>query len=252
MFYDDELNVNVEMVELMRQIALLQERLGVEFRLRGFVKGELLTLEQAKALYEAGFRWLLIGFESGSPRILENINKKATLSDNTQAIAIARSAGLKIKGLMSIGHPGETESTVQQTRDWLLETRPDDFDCSIITTYPGTPYYDEALPHETLPNVYTYTYAKTSDRLHAYDLDYSATADFYKGDPEGGYRAYVFTDELGSDDLVRLRNWVEQSVRAELKIPFNPARASLRYEHSMGMGAGLPEFILRRSGVSTS
>ena len=43
MFYDDELNVNPSIVELMDGIADLQRRKGVEFRLRGFVKAELFT-----------------------------------------------------------------------------------------------------------------------------------------------------------------------------------------------------------------
>ena len=51
---------------------------------------------------------ILIGFESGSPRILRNINKKATVDDNTRAVEAAHRAGLKVKALMSIGHPGES------------------------------------------------------------------------------------------------------------------------------------------------
>src|SRR5690606_4889601 len=47
MFYDDELNVNKKMIELMNGISDLQEEVGVDFRLRGFVKAELFTQEQA-------------------------------------------------------------------------------------------------------------------------------------------------------------------------------------------------------------
>ncbi len=65
MLYDDELNVNRSMVELMNLISKTQKDLGVEFRLRGFVKSELFTDEQAEAMYRAGFRWILTGFESG-------------------------------------------------------------------------------------------------------------------------------------------------------------------------------------------
>src|SRR5262249_563757 len=75
MLYDDELNVSKSLVELMDSISDLQERLGVEFRLRGFVKAELFTETQARAMYRAGFRWLLCGFEAGHPRILANIQK---------------------------------------------------------------------------------------------------------------------------------------------------------------------------------
>jgi radical SAM superfamily enzyme YgiQ (UPF0313 family) len=247
MFYDDELNVNPKMVELMDALSATQERLGVDFRLRGFVKAQLFTDGQAAAMYRAGFRWVLTGFESGSPRILTNINKKATREDNTRCVEIARRHGLKVKALMSIGHPGETAETIAETRQWLLDVRPDDFDVTIITTYPGTPYYDEAVPHPTAPGVWTYTYRKTGDRLHAYEVDYTKVADYYKGDPDGGYQAFVYTDALSAEELVRLRDGVERDVRARLGIPFNPSAPAIRFEHSMGQLGPLPPNILRRT-----
>jgi hypothetical protein len=37
-------------------------------------------------------------------------------------------------------------------------------------------------------------------------------------------------------------------VRQALKIPFNPARPGIKYEHSMGMGNAIfPEWILKRT-----
>jgi len=250
MFYDDELNVSKSVVELMHAIADLQMRLGVEFRLRGFMKAELFTEAQAAAMHSAGFRWLLCGFEAANPRILTNIEKRATLEDNSRAVDIARRHGLKVKALMSIGHPGETERSALDIRDWLVSAAVDDFDCSIITTYPGTPYYDRAVAHETIDGVWTYTQPRTGDRLHAYDVDFTRTPDYYKGDPDGGYKAYVFTDSLASAELVQLRDGIERDVRKALSIPFNPSRAAMRFEHSMGQG--LPDFILRSSGATVA
>lgn len=248
MFYDDELNVNKKMIELMDGLTNLQMALGVEFRFRGFVKSELFTLDQAKAMRRAGFRWLLSGFESGAPRILENINKRATLADNNRTMDIAREAGLKVKALMSVGHPGESFDTISDTQAWLLAVQPDDFDCTIITTYPGTPYYDEAIPHPTLPGVFTYRQPKTGDLLHAVDVDFRFTMDYYKGDPKGGYKSFVFTDFITQDQLVERRSWVENSVRESLKIPFPVAQTAIRYEHSTGQGMNaLPDRILRVS-----
>lgn len=244
MFYDDELNVNKNMVQLMNMICDLQDELGVDFRLRGFVKAELFTQEQANVMHKAGFRQLLTGFESGSPRILTNINKKAKRDDNTRAVEYAKNAGLQVKALMSIGHPGESHETINETKEWLLEVEPDDFDCTIITTYPGTPYYDESV--KTRENVWTYTYKKTGDRLHSYDLDYNVTADYYKGSPDGGYQSYVYTDFISSSDLVKERDALEKDVRETLGIPFNPSAASVNFEHSMGQGQ-LPDSILRLS-----
>jgi radical SAM superfamily enzyme YgiQ (UPF0313 family) len=255
MFYDDELNVNKDMLSLMQALADLQDELGVDFRFRGFIKAELFTAAQAAAMHRAGFRWMLTGFESGAPRILENINKRSTRDENSRCVDLARQAGLKIKALMSIGHPGETEETVRDTQEWLRTTAPEDFDCTLITTYPGTPYYDEAVPHARLPGVWTYTYKKTGDRLHAYEIDFLAVADYYKGNPDGGYRSFVFTDALSAERLVELRAWVEESVRSTLKIPYPCARPGLKFEHSMGQGVNeaLPAYLLshapRRPGV---
>lgn len=253
MFYDDELNVNKKMVELMGLITAKQHQLGVEWRLRGFVKSELFTDEQATVMYEAGFRQLLIGFESGSERILRNINKRATKEDNTRSIKIAHEHGLKVKALMSLGHPGETRATIEETRQWLLDVKPDDFDATIITAYPGTPYYDRAVPVTGRSGHWVYTYEKGSDRDHLYqiELDYTTTADYYKGDPDGGYKAYVYTDELSTRELVEERDRVERSVRGELNIPFNPGAPALLYEHSMGQ-SGIPSRIFRQSANASN
>jgi radical SAM superfamily enzyme YgiQ (UPF0313 family) len=241
MLYDDELNVNPKIVELMDLIAKAQRDLGVEFRLRGFVKAELFTDRQAEAMYRAGFRWVLIGFESGHERILTNIQKKACQADNTRCMEIAKRYGLKVKALMSLGHPGESEETIRATRDWLLTVQPDDFDATVITTYPGTPYFDEAV--QTKPGVWTYTYQKTGDRLHSLEVDYRQVAEYYKGVP-GEYTSYTYTDHLSPEELVRLRDWLEADVRGTLNIPYNTGAAAVRYEHSMGQG-GIPPSILR-------
>ena len=71
-------------------------------------------------------------------------------------------------------------------------------------------------------------------------------ADYYKGDPNGGYRSFVYTDHLSAEELVKLRDMVERDVRQTLNIPFNPGAPALRYEHSMGQG--LPDFI-HRTGI---
>jgi anaerobic magnesium-protoporphyrin IX monomethyl ester cyclase len=247
MLYDDELNVNPNIVELMNLIHTTTKDLGTEFRLRGFIKAELFTDEQAEAMYRAGFRWILVGFESGHERILTNIQKKSAQADNTRCMDIAKRHGLKVKALMSVGHPGESEETIRATRDWLLAVKPEDFDATVITTYPGTPYFDEAVEND--PGVWTYTCEKTGDRLHSLAVDYREVAEYYKGVP-GEYTSYVYTDHLRAEDLVRLRDWLEKDVRGTLGIPYQTGAPAVRYEHSMGQG-GIPANILKASSRST-
>lgn len=243
MFFDDELNINKEMLPLMKGIKELQKKLGLELANRGFVKAELFNLEQAEAMREAGFRQVLCGFESGSERILRNIRKNATIEDNTGMLLDARSAGMEVKALMSLGHPGESRETIQDTVSWLLEMKVDDFDCTIITAYPGSPYFDDAVKvsDETFGGVWQFE--TNGDRLYMYEVDYSKVADYYKGQI-GEYKSYVFTDDLSSEALVRLRDEAELVVRKTLGIKFNPSQASRVFESSMGM---LPSSVYRRS-----
>jgi radical SAM superfamily enzyme YgiQ (UPF0313 family) len=243
MFLDDELNVNKQMIPLMKGLEAAAKSRSIEWRLRGFLKSELFTLPQAEAMFAAGFRQLLIGFESGSDRILTNIEKNATRDENSRAVSIAHAAGLKVKALMSLGHAGETEQTIEETKQWLLETKPDDFDATVITPYPGSPYYDRAK--EIGKGVWEYK-AKNNDSLLMEEVDFTTSAMFYKGAP-GSYISHVWTENVSRERLVTLRDNLESDVRDSLKIPFYPTGSALRYEASMGQT--IPSTILRRSNA---
>lgn len=238
MAYDDELNVNRSMVDLMRQIAATR----IDWRLRGFVKAELFNDEQAEAMYAAGFRWLLCGFESAHPRILRNIAKNATVEDNTRMLRTAHKHGLKVKALMSMGHPGESEETILATRDWLIEQKPDDFDCTVITVYPGTPYFDQSIEVESP----IYKFETHGDVLYSESVDFNQTQAYYKGKP-GEYRAFVWTDYMSRERLAAMRDEVENDVRIRLGIPYPSAAAETEYFHSMGQG--LSERVLKPSST---
>jgi radical SAM superfamily enzyme YgiQ (UPF0313 family) len=231
-FFDDELNVNREMIPLMRGMASLAKELGIEWKLRGFIKSELFNEEQAEVMYEAGFRWILTGFESGSDRILKNIQKMATRDQNTRCMEIAHTHGLKVKALMSLGHAGESLETVMDTCSWLLETKPDDLDVTVITPYPGSPYWDDAV--HLRDNVWRYTAPKTGDFLYMEEVDFTQTADYYKG-VAGEYVSHVWTDELSQKDLVDARDWLECVTKAELGIAMPTSQPAIAYESSMGM-----------------
>ncbi|MBI3397176.1 B12-binding domain-containing radical SAM protein [Candidatus Woesebacteria bacterium] len=247
MFYDDELNVlpdNLE--ELCKRLIDLQNKLGLEMRFRGFVKAELFTPLQAKLMYKAGFRILLSGVESGSDEILKTMRKHTTREINAKCVEFAHGAGLKFKALMSIGHPGESEETVRASIDWALKhLRPgDDIDWTIITQYPGSPYFDrsEFIKEK---GAWLYTEPVTENELWSREVDFSTNAEYYKGVP-GSYTAFVWTKELSAQRLVELRDHAEQVTRRMLGLPLIAFANVQQFEHSMGQGR-LPQNILKRS-----
>ena len=215
MFYDDELNLNKSKFdEFLNTLISYQKKKQVKFKLRGFTRADLLTQEQAEKMYKAGFRWLLTGFESGSNKILFNMNKKNSVKDNTRACQLARDAGLKVKALMSIGHPGESQSTIKETEEWLVSVRPDDFDITIISAYPGTPYFD-LVEWDKPRQTWNYTHPESGDRLYLLDVDYAKDSVFYKSAPDQ-YESFVFTDHLTCQDLVEERKRLEYSLKERL------------------------------------
>lgn len=208
MFHDDELNVNRNVIDLMQKIRHLQDDLGVQFKCRGFIKAELFTEPIAKAMAEANFWGILVGFESGSPRILKNIKKHATQDQNSRCWELAAKYGINVKALMSLGHPGESVETIEETKAWVrrmpLESM-QDIDFTIIAVYPGTAYYDEAI--ETEPGWWTYTV--NGDRLHSQEIDCRVVTNYYKGAPDA-YNSFIRTDYLSSHDLITLRYQAER------------------------------------------
>jgi radical SAM superfamily enzyme YgiQ (UPF0313 family) len=231
MFYDDEMNINKsEFIKLLEALIGFQVTVREKLAFRGFSRADLLTYEEAYLMKKAGFHWLLVGFESGSDEMLKSMNKGVTVEQNTRAIEIARSAGLKVKALMSLGHPGECRKTVNETKDWLRKVKPDDFDVTIVSIYPGTPYYEDSVfhKHEMIcgegygPNgkdsiVYYDYYEYTSQdgkKLYSKHIDFIKEESNYKCKPgESKYNCHVWTDFMTPKDLVEARNEIEKEFR---------------------------------------
>ena len=68
-----------------------------------------------------------LGTESGSQRILDNMDKKITVEQIKATVSALAYAGIKTTTYWVIGHPGETEEDFRQTLDLLEELRDDIF-----------------------------------------------------------------------------------------------------------------------------
>lgn len=200
-FYDDELNVHPELPTFLNKFRDLQSKVGQRFRFRAFLKSNLVTRPQMKDLADAGLVVAVIGGESGSDRIMKNINKKSTVEQNTKFVEAAHEYGVHAKCIMSVGHPGETDETLTETENWLEKVKLEDVNFTIISCLPSSFYYDMALKRSD--GVWVYTTPETGDRLYSYDVDFHAKANILNGNLDYGYESTVFTDALKPSDLVR-------------------------------------------------
>ena len=94
-------------------------------------------------MYDAGFRWISFGIESGSQQILDKMNKRITLEQSRYAVKIANEAGLKTIGHFILGLPGETEDTLKSTLEFSREIGLDFAQFYTFTPFPGSELYDE-------------------------------------------------------------------------------------------------------------
>jgi len=94
----------------------------------------------------------MVGIESGSEEILKNIKKGITKDQARTFMKSCRKLGILTHATFSVGLPGETKKTIQETIDFAKELDPDTIQVSIATPYPGTELYEEALQKGWLMN----------------------------------------------------------------------------------------------------
>jgi hopanoid biosynthesis associated radical SAM protein HpnJ len=116
-------------------------RLGVTWSCNAKADVPYATL---KVLKDNGLRLLLVGYESGSQAILNNVKKGIRLDRARDFTRHARSLGIKIHGTFIMGLPGETRETIEATIKFALEIDPDTIQVSLAAPYPGTALYREA------------------------------------------------------------------------------------------------------------
>jgi coproporphyrinogen III oxidase-like Fe-S oxidoreductase len=63
----------------------------------------------------AGCEQVSMGFESGSERILKNLNKKFTLKEVHQISEMLSDHGIRRMGFLLLGSPGETRESVEES-----------------------------------------------------------------------------------------------------------------------------------------
>jgi hopanoid biosynthesis associated radical SAM protein HpnJ len=100
--------------------------------------------ETLRVLRENGLRLLLVGYESGSQAILNNVRKGIRVDVARRFTLDAKALGITIHGTFIVGLPGETRETIEETIRYACEIDPDTVQVSIATPYPGTVLHRQA------------------------------------------------------------------------------------------------------------
>lgn len=167
---------------------------------RCLTRSDLVTEEIAKVAAYTGCSEMLLGVESGSDKILAIIKKGITKKTHKYAIKILKENGIRVKALFMIGLPGESNDTIEETKQFIEDTEPDICEFTIYTPYQNSVFWDEGANYEIL-----------FDKLKILN-----TSAWYKG-MKGKYVSHVSTPFLTEGEIVREREEMERRFGEKIK-----------------------------------
>jgi len=116
-----------------------------------YIRLDLLDKDALKLMDESGCYTISVGIESGSQRILNDMNKRLNLERVKEKLYLIRdTTKIKVWGSFIIGYPTEEEIDIRRTIEFARSSP------LVISNFfgfqpiPGTPIYDEMLTKETI------------------------------------------------------------------------------------------------------
>lgn len=99
--------------------------------------------EDFELMYAHGFRWVMLGLETGDPDMLKKIKKGVTVDQIKESVSVCKSLGVTTMVTFIVGYPDETPGQLQNTLDLLYDIRATISACNIFTPIPNTEITDE-------------------------------------------------------------------------------------------------------------
>lgn len=94
-------------------------------------------------LKRAGLKKIALGIESGNDKLRKAMNKQLDIEKAKENIKLLKLYNIHVHLLFIIGYPGETEETIEETRQFIIEVKPNSFsNLPGLMVIPGTPVYN--------------------------------------------------------------------------------------------------------------
>jgi radical SAM PhpK family P-methyltransferase len=135
-FVDDTFNVPLPR---FKQLCRLMIECGSPFRWYSYFRCNNSDAEAIELMRRSGCAGVFLGIESGSQRILNNMNKASTVEQYRTGVRMLREHDILTFGSFILGFPGETSETVQETVDFINSVTLDYYRVQLWYCEPGTP-----------------------------------------------------------------------------------------------------------------
>lgn len=153
------------------------------------IQARLFNEEIADILKDTGCVEIAFGAESGSQRILNNVNKQTTIEQNKRAVQLIKERDIKLKLFMMLGLPGENKGSLQKTKRFIIDTMPEGLQLAIYYPYKGT------IIRESLDL-----------KEDKFDLSIQKNGLGAYGQKNNFSESTIQTKNLSSEDLINARN----------------------------------------------
>lgn len=130
-----------------------------------------------KALSDIGLKLIIVGFESGSQRILDFLKKGTKVEENLEAASICKRRGVKVVANIMIGVPTETRDEVRETVSMVRKMKPDIVSISYYTPIPGSRLADYCAKNNLSLLKSHDDYVTAPDRPKIRGVDYKVLKD---------------------------------------------------------------------------
>lgn len=138
-FVDDTFNINDNRLDKL--FGLMRDN-NINLPWTCMARINTTSLEQLRAMKQAGCWHISFGIESGNPDIVKLIQKGIDLEYAAKVMGWCKSLGIYTKGFFIIGHPGETKETIEDTMRYALKVPFTDIVATLNTPLPGSWNFD--------------------------------------------------------------------------------------------------------------
>ena len=138
-FYDDQFTYHRQRVLDFTRM-MIEKPLAMTFNCA--IRAEHVDDELIAQMKKAGCWMVSLGIETGDPDLLAQHRQNPDLHMLSDTIKMIKKHGIRVKGLLMVGLPGETEQSVRRSMDYVFNLPIDDLNVAKFTPFPGSPLYE--------------------------------------------------------------------------------------------------------------
>jgi len=194
---DDIFNVKRDRAKQVMQ-EIIKSGMKIQFSFPNGLRGDTMDEELVDLMVEAGTICIHYAVETASPRLQKWVKKNLRMDTISKIINYTAKYDIILRGFYMVGFPSETKEELKATIDHAINSGFSETYFSILSIWPGTKIYDEAVRdgfihegHFTTMTTHDY---KEDNGFH-YDIDF-LVSERTRGYAETHFSVERFTKNL--------------------------------------------------------